>query len=64
MCAFTIHLLDFDKMSDTQKKTLLSNLEGKRKELKAQLDQVNRSLKGLDKSIKTIKTKGKSKRRA
>jgi hypothetical protein len=62
MCAFTIDLIDFDQLTDAQKKTLLRNLQGKRKALQSQLDDVSRSLKGLDRSIKVIERK--SKRRA
>ena len=62
MCAFTIDLIDFDQLTDAQKKTLLRNLQRKRKALQSQLDDVSRSLKGLDRSIKVIKKK--SKRRA
>jgi hypothetical protein len=62
MCAFTIDLIDFDQLTDPQKKTLLRNLQRKRKALQSQLDDVSRSLKGLDRSIKVIERK--SKRRA
>ena len=62
MCAFTIDLIDFDQLTDAQKKTLLRNLQRKRKALQSQLDDVSRSLKGLDQSIKVIERK--SKRRA
>ena len=62
MCAFTIDLIDFDELTETQKKTLLRNLERKRKTLQSQLDDVSQALKGLDRSIKVIERK--SKRRA
>lgn len=62
MCALTIDLIDFDQLTDAQKKTLLRNLQKKRKTLQSQLDDVGRSLKGLDRSIKVVSKK--SKRRA
>ena len=62
MCAFTIDLIDFDELTEAQKKTLLRNLERKRKALQSQLDDVSQALKGLDRSIKVIERK--SKRRA
>jgi hypothetical protein len=62
MCGFTIDLIDFDELTETQKKTLLRNLERKRKTLQSQLDDVSQALKGLDRSIKVIERK--SKRRA
>jgi hypothetical protein len=62
MCALTIDLIDFDELTDAQKKTLLRNLQRKRKALQSQLDDVSQSLKGLDRSIKVVEKK--SKRRA
>ena len=62
MCALTIDLIDFDELTVAQKKTLLRNLQKKRKALQSQLDDVGRSLKGLDRSIKVVEKK--SKRRA
>jgi hypothetical protein len=62
MCALTIDLIDFDELTDAQKKTLLRNLQRKRKALQSQLDDVSRSLNGLDRSIKVVEKK--SKRRA
>jgi hypothetical protein len=59
MCAFTIDLIDFDQLTDAQKKTLLRNLERKRKTLQSQLDDVSQALKGLDRSIKVIERKSK-----
>ena len=62
MCRFTVDLLDYDELTDAQKKTLLSQLQGERKALQSQLDHVKESLKGVDLSIKVIERK--SKRRA
>jgi hypothetical protein len=62
MCALTIDYIDFDDMTDAQKRTLLRNLERKRKALQTQLEEVNKSLKGIDRCMK--KVAAKSKRRA
>jgi uncharacterized protein HemX len=59
MCALTIDLIDFEQLTDAQKKTLLRNLQRKRKALQSQLDDVSRSLKGLDRSIKVVEKKSK-----
>jgi hypothetical protein len=59
MCALTIDLIDFDQLTDAQKKTLLRNLQRKRKALQSQLDDVGQSLKGLDRSIKVVEKKSK-----
>jgi hypothetical protein len=59
MCALTIDLIDFDQLTDAQKKTLLRNLQRKRKALQSQLDDVSQSLKGLDRSIKVVEKKSK-----
>ena len=59
MCALTIDLIDFDELTDAQKKTLLRNLQRKRKALQSQLDDVSQSLKGLDRSIKVVEKKSK-----
>jgi uncharacterized protein HemX len=59
MCALTIDLIDFDELTDAQKKTLLRNLQRKRKALQSQLDEVSQSLKGLDRSIKVVEKKSK-----
>jgi hypothetical protein len=62
MCAFTVNLIDFDKLSATQKKVLAKNLRGKKSALQGQLMEVNKSLKGIDRCLKVIEKK--SKRRA
>jgi hypothetical protein len=62
MCAFTVNLIDFDKLSAAQKKLLLKNLRGKKNTLQGQLKDVNKSLKGVDRALKMMEKK--SKRRA
>ncbi len=62
MCGFTVDLIDFDEMSDTQRKTLVKNLQRKKNALKSQLELVNESLKGIDRCLKVIDKK--TKRRA
>jgi hypothetical protein len=62
MCGFTVDLIDFEQLSETQKKTLTRNLERKKKALQAQVESVNESLKGIERCLKVIEKK--SKRRA
>jgi uncharacterized protein HemX len=66
MCAFTVNLIDFDNLSDRQKKELLKNLQKKRRTLQEQLRDANRSLKGVEKALGVMRKKAakKSKRRA
>jgi predicted Rossmann fold nucleotide-binding protein DprA/Smf involved in DNA uptake len=54
MCGFTVDLLDFDKLSESQKRTLLRNLEKKKKALEAQLEQLNESLKGTNRALRQV----------
>jgi hypothetical protein len=58
MCAFTIDLIDFDKLTAAQKKTLLRKLQRERKALQSELEHVRESLKGVDQSIKVIERSG------
>ena len=62
MCGFTVDLIDFDQLSDAQKKTLLRKLQRKQKSLQSQLEDVNDSLKGITRAIREVERK--SKRRA
>jgi prefoldin subunit 5 len=57
MCGFTIDLIDFDHLTDTQKKTLLRNLQRERKALQSELEHVSQTLKELDRSIKVTERK-------
>ena len=54
MCGFTVDLIDFDELSDTQKKTLLKKLQKKRKALQTQLKDVNQSLVGIDRALEPL----------
>jgi hypothetical protein len=56
-------LLDYDQLTDSQKKTLLRQLQGERKALQSQLDHVKESLKGVDLGIKVLERKSKRSRR-
>lgn len=62
MCGFTVNLIDFEQLSDAQRKALLKNYQKKKKALQAQLKDANASLKGIDRALKLISKK--SKRRA
>jgi hypothetical protein len=59
MCGFTIDLVDFDQLTDAQKKTLLKNLQRKRNALQTQLEDVDESLKGINRALKVIEKKSK-----
>jgi hypothetical protein len=71
MCAFLVDLVDFDKLTDKQRKILLKNLHRERKAVESQLEavesqveQASQTLKALDRSIKVAERKSKSKRRS
>jgi uncharacterized protein HemX len=57
MCRFTIDLLDYDKLTAKEKRTLLRQLQGEKKALQSQLEFVEESLKGVDQSIKVLERK-------
>jgi hypothetical protein len=57
MCRFTIDLLDYDKLTAKEKRTLLRQLQGEKKTLQSQLEFVEESLKGVDQSIKVLERK-------
>lgn len=59
MCAFTVDLIDFEKLSEAQKKGLLKNLLKKKKTLETQLADANKSLKGVNTALKKIEKKSK-----
>jgi hypothetical protein len=54
MCGFTVDLLDFDQLTETQKKALLKNLQRKKKALEVQLEYVNESLKGTTRALREV----------
>lgn len=54
MCGFTVDLIDFDQVGVSDKKTLLKNLQRKKKALQAQLESINESLKGIDRCLKAV----------
>jgi uncharacterized protein HemX len=62
MCAFTVNLIDFDRLTAAQKRDLLRNLKKKKRTLEEQLRDANRSLKGIDKALGIMQKK--TKRRA
>lgn len=62
MCGFTIDLIDFDQLSETQKKNLLKNYQRIKKDLQEQLVDTKKSLKGINRALKVVERK--SKRRA
>jgi hypothetical protein len=57
MCAFTVNLIDFDKLTAAQKKALLKNLRKKKSTLQGQLRDANKSLKGVNRALKKIQKK-------
>jgi uncharacterized protein (DUF885 family) len=59
MCAFTVDLIDFEQLSDAQRKALLKNYQRKKKALEAQLEDANKSLKGINRALKLIEKKSK-----
>ena len=59
MCAFTVNLIDFDKLTPAQKKALLKNLKKKKRALQEQLRDASRSLAGVDKALVIMQKKTK-----
>jgi hypothetical protein len=59
MCGFTCDLIDFDELSNTQKKTLVKNLQRKKISLQTQIEDINESLKGIDRCLKVVEKKSK-----
>jgi prefoldin subunit 5 len=62
MCGFTIDLIDFDQLTNAQRRTLLRKLQRERKALQSQLEHVNESLKGVDQSIEVIERSSQRRR--
>jgi ferritin-like metal-binding protein YciE len=59
MCGFTIDLIDFDQLSDAQKKALVQNYQRIKKDLETQLKDTKKSLKGIDRALKVAQKKSK-----
>ena len=59
MCRFAVDLIDFDELSDSQKKDLLKDLQKRRNALQAQLEGVNESLKGINQALTVVEKKAK-----
>jgi hypothetical protein len=59
MCRFAVDLIDFEQLSDAQKKALLKDLQKRRDALQAQLEGVNESLKGINQALKVVEKKSK-----
>jgi hypothetical protein len=62
MCKFTIDLLDYEQLTDAQKKKFMRQLQEERKALQSTLDHVKESLKGVDLGIKVLERKSKRRR--
>jgi len=62
MCRFAVDLIDFEQLSDAQRKALLKDLQKRRDALEAQLKGVNSSLKDVNQTLKVV-AKKKAKRR-
>jgi hypothetical protein len=61
MCAFSVALIDFDKLSAKQKKDLLEIFQKKKAVLQTQLKETDTMLKSFSKAVKMIETKSKPK---
>jgi hypothetical protein len=61
MCAFSVSLIDFDKLSAKQKKDLLEKFQKTKVVLQTQLKQTDTMLKSFSKAVKMIETKSKPK---
>ena len=57
MCAFTINLIDFDKLTPKQKKELLNNYKKKKADYQALIRDADRSLKGIERAIEIMQKK-------
>jgi hypothetical protein len=59
MCAFAAELIDYESLSDAQRKALLNDLQKRRDALQAHLEGVNASLKGVNQALKAVQKKPK-----
>jgi hypothetical protein len=62
MCRFTIDLIDFDRLTNTQKRTLLRQLQRERRALQSQVEHINELLEGVDLSIEVIERSSQRRR--
>ena len=62
MCAFTVNLIDFDNLTDAQKKALLKNYKKKKASLELQIKEANKSLEGIEKALGIMQKKTKRRR--
>jgi len=61
MCAFTVNLIDFDKLTPAQKKALLQNYKKKKANLEALIRDADKSVKGIEKAIAIMQKKSAKK---
>lgn len=59
MCGFIADLLDFEELTEAQKKALLKGLRQRKHALQLQLEGVNESLKGINDALKVVEKKVK-----
>lgn len=57
MCGFTANLIDFDKLTPKQKKTLLQNYRKKKADYQALIRDADRSLKGIERALVIMQKK-------
>jgi hypothetical protein len=62
MCMFTLDLIDFDQLTNAQRRTLLRKLQRERKALQSQLEHVNELIEGVDQSIEVIERSSQRRR--
>lgn len=59
MCRFAVDLIDFEELSEAQKKALLRGLQKRKDALQEQLEGVNKSLKDINQVLKEVGKKSK-----
>jgi hypothetical protein len=57
MCGYAVSLLDFDELTEAQKKALLKSYQRKKKAFEAQLKDINDSLKDINQALKVVEKK-------
>jgi hypothetical protein len=53
MCRYILDVIDVDKLESKKKNKLTKHLEGRKKALQAQIDNIDRALKAVKKKGKT-----------